>query len=372
MSCCNPFSVYHDYIMPRSHYRITKQYDVPCGWCLNCRKDKQNYYIDRATYEYKTRITGSFVTFTYDDIHLVDRCAVRDANGDLIFDYDSRGNETLRASLNYRDLTAFIDNIRHYINNHPDIQNIMCQPDFSYMYVGEYGDSWNRCHFHVLFFGLDFAYCKKIIFESWKYGFIDVLPILEGGIRYVTKYMDKQVNGVLAELQYDFKGLARPKIRMSVGFGKKLFTDNLKDIVDHDFTYASYHGLRRPISQYWRSLYTGHRLSLDKTKTHRYKLQCIKRTANAMINHNLHHKCDVYDKNVQQKFKLAQALIKERKLEQFVLNSGQPVIPFDELYEPSFNNLKPVRKKLISQPVYIQRLVADCYRDSLYKESIPF
>lgn len=53
---------------------IGKKYlEVPCGWCLNCRVDKQNWITDACEYEWKKyNYIGAFVTFTYDDIHLYD------------------------------------------------------------------------------------------------------------------------------------------------------------------------------------------------------------------------------------------------------------------------------------------------------------
>ena len=62
MACCNPFQKLVTY----GHMDYV--YYIPCGYCLNCRKDKQQYYIDRAEYEYKKRLTAAFVTFTYDDM----------------------------------------------------------------------------------------------------------------------------------------------------------------------------------------------------------------------------------------------------------------------------------------------------------------
>lgn len=371
MSCANPFTTYHDYTLS-SGYKITKYYDVPCGYCLNCRKDKQNYYIDRANYEYCKRITASFVTFTYDDINLIDRCAVHDDNGRLIYDVANNGDKVLRATLNYTDLTNFIQNIRKYIQNHPKIQNIMCQPDFSYLYCGEYGDSWNRCHFHILFFGLDFAYCKKLIFEQWKYGFIDVLPLLDGGIRYVTKYMDKQTFGYLAEEQFDNKGLARPKIRMSQGFGKGLFLDNLDDIVKHDFTYPIAKGNRRPCSQYWKSLYTGNRQSKDTTKTHRYKLQCINRTARLMKESNFHHRADIFNEQVQKEWKLNRAKNLEKNYEIQIRNGGHPVLEFEDICFNRFGNPVVKKDKLNLSPD-ILRFLSELYIQTLpYSDVIPF
>ena len=203
MACCNPQFI---------HKINGFSYQLPCGYCLNCRKDKQQYYIDRAEYELKKRVTASFVTFTYDDNWNILLNSVKNPLGGFEYDVTSDGSLVPRFTLNYKHLTYFIESIRHFIKSHPNIQNIMCQPDFSYLYVGEYGDLFKRNHFHILFFGLDFAYCKKLIFSKWKYGFIDVLPVLDGAIRYVVKYMDKQVFGESAEILYDLKGLERPKI----------------------------------------------------------------------------------------------------------------------------------------------------------------
>ena len=38
---------------------------VPCRYCLNCRVDRQNEFVDRAEYEYISYGCGAFVTFTY-------------------------------------------------------------------------------------------------------------------------------------------------------------------------------------------------------------------------------------------------------------------------------------------------------------------
>lgn len=355
MACCNTDFLRYNYSHGYIHY-----YQIPCGYCLNCRKDKQQYLIDRAQYEYKKRLTASFVTFTYDDNWNLDRCAVLNPNGG--FEYDVKNGETVpRFTLKYDDLTNYIQNIRHYIKNHPDIQNVMCQPDFSYMYVGEYGDVFNRNHFHVLFFGLDFAYCKKLLFEQWKYGFIDVLPLLDGGISYVTKYLDKSLYGELAFQAYDAKGLARPKIRMSVGFGKGLLTDNIKDIKDNGMTYKTTHNLRRPISAYWKKLITGNNSLLDTSKTLKVLTQKYNSLTDKMKSYNLKD-CTSVDKRIA--FKKRMSLIRERDLEIRVRNSGHSVQEFENVrfvkyYSPSY------RHSVVHLPIDMQRLLADNYRDSL-------
>lgn len=161
MACCNPF-------FKRVNYHVNgawHEYQIPCGYCLNCRKDKQQYLIDRSEYEYKKRLVGAFVTFTYDDPHLLTHCAVLDPNG--AFQLDENGLPL--CSTRVRDVQLFMQALRKRVNffydSHPEIkENVLMQRDFSYLYVCEYGDCWNRPHVHVLFFGLDFAYCAKMFF----------------------------------------------------------------------------------------------------------------------------------------------------------------------------------------------------------------
>lgn len=373
MSCAHPLE-----IVPRIRYQGDYLYyphsvRVPCGYCVNCRVDKQNYIIDRATYEYCQRLTGAFVTFTYDDIYLIEHCAVTDERG-IVFD-DINGDKVPRTSLNYKDLTDFINSIQHYIKRHKELHSILCQPDFSYLYCGEYGDCFGRCHFHVLFFGLDFAFCKKLIFERWKYGFIDVLPILDGGIQYVTKYMDKFEKGVLAEIKYDFKGLARPRLRMSNNFGQGLLWNNVDEIIKNDYCYSARHNRLRPISQYWKLLLTGNVTSRDVTKKNWYTkndryLQKVKNVVATDLKNYLpaRHNIDLYDEKIQSEFKLRLARIREKNIEISLHNKSIPVAPFSSVIKSRYGFVTYDHKKLKRLNVRIKRELVNEYFDYLYSQ----
>lgn len=382
MACAHPFTPpAHTYFVRGNIYTDPRTLRVPCGWCYCCRRDKQNYMIDRANYEYCKRLTGAFVTFTYDDIWLFRECAVPDVDGRPIFETNDKGDLQLRSTLNYRHVTNFIDSIRHYIKDHKEIQGVMCQPNFSYLYCGEYGElsgehnGNGRPHFHVLFFGLDFAFCKKIIFERWKYGFIDVLPILDGGIRYVTKYMDKFVSGDLARFQYDFRGKARPRLRASVGFGQGLLWDNIDDIYANYFTYKVRNG-RRPISQYWKFLITGNCLSRDPTRDDIFhenpNYTAYKRfmVAERMISANLHRRMNVFSKTNQTEFSLRQAQIREYNIKVQMRNDGCPASDdITQLMNNKFGWIGYNHEKVRRLPTSSQRLLADQYRLSIELKS---
>lgn len=373
MACSNPFTMPHLWKNKHSqNIYAFKDFVVPCGWCLNCRRDKQNYYCDRAEYEYRKRLTGSFVTFTYDDNWLLSTCIPQFPS----FRTLSNGVRVPIPTLNYRHFTAFIDNIRHYIVNHPEIQGVLCQPDFSYIYCGEYGDSFetgnfHRPHFHVCFFGLDFAYCKKIIFDSWKYGFIDCLPILDGGIRYITKYLDKQTFGALAEETYDYNNIARPRVRMSKGFGKGLLTENRSDIIRNNYTYPIARGLRRPISAYWKKLITD---DFRPSQTRDTSAFIFDRKVSEFKRYHPNSRLTSYDLKLTYRkqlddFMLDLARRREARIKQQLLDRGTPVFNQEIFYRDKFGSFHYDSDYVHKLSESALRVLSDSYINKLLEVS---
>lgn len=86
----------------------------------------------------------------------------------------------------------------------------------------------------------------------YKLGFIDALPILNGGINYVLKYMDKQIMGKQAIFEnYTRYGLEPPKQFQSKGFGNELYYKNYENAEKHNGTIKS--GLKNIIvPQYYK------------------------------------------------------------------------------------------------------------------------
>lgn len=213
MACAN-----NNFYIKDNHYSNIR-YKIPCRYCINCRVDRRKQWKARAEYEFKKHISGAFVTFTYNDYNL-----------NLI-----KGNdEKIRATLKKEDVKKFIQRLRKQIERHPNTQNILRQKDFTYIGVGEYGENgaiFNRPHYHILFFGLDFAYNKQLFLDEWQKGFIDALPILNGGINYILKYMDKQIMGKNEIFNnYGRYGLEKPKQFQSKGFGNELYFKNYENI----------------------------------------------------------------------------------------------------------------------------------------------
>lgn len=254
MSCANDFRV------KDKHYSNIN-YKIPCRWCINCRVDRRTQWEQRAEYEFKKHISGAFVTFTYEDEQLP----------------IAQGNDgKLRATLNYNDVRKYIERLRKYIERHPETQNILRQKDFSYIGVGEYGQNgefWNRPHYHILFMGLDFYANEKLFRKEWGKGLIDSLPILNGGIRYVLKYIDKQIMGKENKFEnYGRYRLEEPKQFQSLGFGNGLYLNNQEEAIKNKGYIQN--GMKKIyIPQYYKNKLG---IQKDERKSNKEKIQSLK------------------------------------------------------------------------------------------------
>lgn len=252
MACPQPFYIKNRYYS--THSNGTKRYwqkylEIPCGWCLNCRVDRQNYYIDRAWYEYDKFGYGAFVCLTFDDWHIAPFCITDPNTNSLVID-----NYTHRPlmSIPHEEASKFIERLRRYMKYHNfDLPGFTYK--FKWLGCYEYGGQFDRPHFHFCFFGLDYKKAVKVFQKCWPFGFVDSRPILRGGIEYVTKYLDKECHGLALKEKYDDRNLVRPWIRTSNNFGVGLYLDNLDYIRNHKLCYLSRKGKLRPLPAYYRN-----------------------------------------------------------------------------------------------------------------------
>lgn len=200
--CNNP--VFHKV---NDHYQL-----IPCNNCLGCRVDKTLLWQTRCNIEYiRPSSRSAFVTFTYDDLHL------------------PYNENALLPTIREIDFHHYVDNLRHKVKKMSALP-FGCRKDFAFFGCMEYGDSFARPHAHILFFGLDFADCKKIFVDSWKNGSVKSLPVFNGGIRYVVDYMSKNLNGDIAVAEYDDTLRERPFFSNSKGLGSSLFYAHREEI----------------------------------------------------------------------------------------------------------------------------------------------
>lgn len=197
-------------------YNNNVKLKVPCGHCASCRADNVTLWTNRIQSEL-TKYRSSFVTFTYDELHL-----------------PFSKVDSLFPTLNKVQFQNFQDSLRHIVKKLP-VMPTNCTKNYKYLAVGEYGDSFKRPHYHVLYMGLDFADFSRFFEHYWHYGSVKSLPCNLGTILYTLDYMNKSINGPLAEEKFDNFGIERPFLNVSKGVGFDFFLNHSEEINNTGF-----------------------------------------------------------------------------------------------------------------------------------------
>ncbi|QCS36789.1 replication initiation protein [Tortoise microvirus 104] len=197
MACAYPVTV---------HLKSGLTIQTPCRHCHNCRSRKVNDLMFKAQveayYAYKKDKGCTFVTLTYAD-------ELIPANGSLCYD----------------DFDKFNKRIKYYLKGIP----------YHYIACGEYGDSLGRPHYHVCFIGLDVGQIDKLIRKTWQYGLVQTGALRQGGLRYITKYMSKQISQKKwEELNPD---LEKPFITASQRMAYDYIQENLEELSVNNWQY---------------------------------------------------------------------------------------------------------------------------------------
>lgn len=108
---------------------------IPCGGCLGCRLDRRRDLTALQLLEASQHTENWFVTLTYEDWRT----------------YELTGE--VPYSLVKPHLSQFIENMRHYAAYRDE--------DFRFLACGEYGEKYNRPHYHLSIFGLS-ADCLRL------------------------------------------------------------------------------------------------------------------------------------------------------------------------------------------------------------------
>lgn len=353
MACAQPFLINNPHFNERGYHEWWKQYiEVPCGWCLNCRVDKQNWLTDAMEYEQKKYdYICSFVTFTYDDIYIQDLANITPDDfyyyDNNICMYNQAKERECVYSLRKDDAVKFLKRLRSKINYLYDTHNIknidLCRKDFKVAYCGEYGDIFGRPHYHFIFFGLDWQFCKELFESCWKKGLIDCKPVQSGCFQYITKYITKQCHGEQAKQLYDDKFIERPFFSHSLGLGKGLILDQYDFILKHNLCYLTSNDSLRPIPIYYRNHFFKVRPMSDYSVTNNNMIQAgITPDLNEDRFYNSSSgQTIIYSLKKMNEYRHAQALLRHHELEINLENKGIPITPlnFYELQSCDINKL---------------------------------
>lgn len=156
---------------------------VECGQCVGCRFTKVEQKGLRCLHESQMHQYNSFLTLTYSDEHLPD-------------DY----------SVHLRTLQLFMKRLRKMLK----------RPKIRFYGCGEYGDTTDRPHYHVLLFGEDFHADREFIKNTpfgalyrsprlekvWQFGHSWIGSVTPQSARYVAGYVMKKMTGDVAASHY--------------------------------------------------------------------------------------------------------------------------------------------------------------------------
>lgn len=160
---------------------------LPCGRCLGCNETRAKHWALRCQLELNDHPTAAFVTLTYAD-------------------------EFLPPTLRKADLSAFLKRLRARISRHEEELQIPrdARRRIRFFASGEYGDRFQRPHYHALLFGVDPLADREHIRLSWgvarrnelgeyddalfqPFGILDIDKVTPKVISYVAGYCSKKL-----------------------------------------------------------------------------------------------------------------------------------------------------------------------------------
>lgn len=193
---------------------------IPCGQCIGCRLEKSRQWAVRCVFESQMYDENCFLTLTYDDEHL-----------------PSDG------SLQPDDLQKFLKRLRKVVDLKEDKK-------IRFFACGEYGEKFQRPHFHVIVFGWK-PKDGRIIGRSrvdgsvytisdtlsavWKYGYHIVGDVSFESCAYVARYVTKKITGKQSDEHYDGRQPEFCRMSRRPGIGADWFSRYSDDVYPHDY-----------------------------------------------------------------------------------------------------------------------------------------
>lgn len=160
-----------------------RELTLPCGRCIGCRLEKSRQWAIRMMHEAQMHEENSFITLTYND-----------------------DNVPFQGQLIGHHFTDFMKRLRYHVGK--PIRYYMC---------GEYGEDFDRPHFHACVFGHGFyedrlplsklasggfLFSSERLDKIWEKGFCSVGELTFESAAYCARYVTKKVTGDLAESHY--------------------------------------------------------------------------------------------------------------------------------------------------------------------------
>lgn len=126
---------------------------LPCGSCVGCQISRAREWAIRCSLELQLHPVASFVTLTYSDRYVP-------------------------PTLSKSDLSLFTRYLRRKVGR------------FRFFGCGEYGERFQRPHYHAILFGTD---DREAVERSWGKGFATLEPVTPARMSYVAGYCAKKL-----------------------------------------------------------------------------------------------------------------------------------------------------------------------------------
>ena len=239
---------------------------LPCGQCVGCRLEKSRQWAIRCQHEASLHEQNCFVTLTY-----------------------STDNLPPLGSLKLRDFQLFMKRLREEI----------APKKVRFFHCGEYGEKYQRPHYHACLFGHDFddkkpwketneniLYTSETLTKLWGLGHCSIGAVTFQSAAYVARYIMKKATGELAEDRYlvvdengEILGKRQPEyttMSRRPGIGSDWLKKYKTDVYPDDFVVVNQKKMRPP--KFYDNLFEQsdphqHRTIKTERKqsTHKYK-----------------------------------------------------------------------------------------------------
>lgn len=228
MTCFHPWK-------PPIHLGLAPTLKLPCNQCTGCRLRRSAEWATRCLHESKQHHYNSWITLTYDDEHLPGKY-----NTGIIHPYT--GQTIYSGTLRKTHMQKFYRRTRKTLTNKTEGQilhshkpavdylppkgytgqeqrlfGLPSKPILRYYYGGEYGEKYNRPHYHACLFGIDFRDKKHVetttggfkLYESptlsqlWTQGRHTIAELTWETAAYTARYIMKKITGNNKKQHYE-------------------------------------------------------------------------------------------------------------------------------------------------------------------------
>lgn len=155
---------------------------IPCGQCIGCRLERSRQWAIRCAHEASLYDNNCFITLTYNNENLPEN-----------------------KSLNLKHFQDFMKRLRKKFG-----------AKIRFFHCGEYGEKFQRPHYHACIFNFDFPdkklfnevrgnrlYTSETLQSLWTFGFSTIGSVTFESAAYVARYITKKITGKLAESHYE-------------------------------------------------------------------------------------------------------------------------------------------------------------------------